>query len=146
MLSARKPTFTPAPVARSAALGEPSVLAARIEVSASGSSSGWAGSDGQIACGAATPGVAGVLDDEPVAGVAGLASGNSTLLSGITSATAGSAASAAACSAVTVAANALPSVKCLTLVGAEPVSRPSTESWEPMARLCRLLESDLVAG
>src|SRR5689334_19118228 len=117
MLSARKPTFTPAPLARSLALLEPSVLYARIEVRASGSSSGLLGSVGQIWFGAAAEvdGAALALEPPPAAGGVAFA-GSSTLLSGTTEATAGSLASAAACSAVTVAENALPSEKCVTLV------------------------------
>jgi hypothetical protein len=67
-------------------------------------------------------------------------------LSGSTCATAGSAASCAAWSGVTVAENALPSAKCLTLAGAVPASLASTDSccWVALAR--RVPEAALVAG
>ena len=58
----------------------------------------------------------------------------------------GSCASAAACASVTVAEKALPSAKCLTCVGAAPVSRLSTASWALVARARRGDMSCLLAG
>ena len=106
--SAMTATFTPAPVAMSAALGVPSALAACTVASACGSSSGLAGSAGHSAFGGWRLAAFGLA--APPLGLRAVGVVTATLRSGTTEATAGSRLSAAACAPVTVAAKALPSV------------------------------------
>ena len=141
-----KATLTPDPVASCWAFGLPSVVNARIDWSASGSTNGWAGSDGHRAngpfafVGGAT--AAGFVFEDP----AGVGCVIATVRSGMTDATSGSWVNAAACASVTVAEKALPSAKCLTRVGAVPVNRLRTASWALVARARRGDISRLLAG
>ncbi len=141
-----KATLTPDPVANCWALGVPSVVSARIDCSASGSTSGCAGSVGQMANGPFAAGWAGAAAGFVVEEVDGAGGVISTVRSGMTDATEGSCANAAAWAAVTVAENALPSEKCLTLVGAAPDRRPSTVSCAVKARARRGDMLCLLAG
>jgi len=141
-----KATLTPDPVANCWAFGVPSVVNARIDCRASGSTNGWAGSDGHRAngpfafAGGAT--AAGFVVEE----AAGAGGAIVTVRSGMTDATCGSCANAAACASLTVAEKALPSAKCLRWVGAAPVNRWSTASCALVARVRRGDMSCLLAG
>src|SRR5690349_10386850 len=126
--SAMKATVTPEPSPSCCAYGLPSLVKARIDSSASGSTNGCAGSLGQIWVldGVPKAGVVAVARDFALLLLAAPAAGGTTIgtcRSGLTDATAGSAARAAAWAPVTVAENALPRAKCLTWVGAGPASR-----------------------
>jgi hypothetical protein len=105
--SAMNATVTPLPVAICCAVGTlGSSDAVRVLCNASGSSSGFDGSVGQMP-GAAAAAARGAALRGVAAGVAPTTGAMLTVRSGSTAATAGSAASASACAAVTVAAKPL---------------------------------------
>src|SRR3954452_1035715 len=153
MPSAMKPTFTPLPSIHSAAavLAFGSDERALMVCSASGSSSGWAGSleqaagstgEGVAAAGVTARGLADVALEVP----ADDGGATETRRSGVTDFTAGSLASARTWAAVTVAAKALTRPYCLRCWGLGPASRCRTADWLTLPAVVRALSAERLAG
>ena len=128
--SARKATFTPLPVESCCAVGvDRSVEAVLVSCRASGSSSGLAGLVGQT-----------LLETTPLTAVdVPERSGSTSLtaLSGTTAATDGSARSLACSAALAVAAKALTTCSCLSVVPPDALTDCTNRAWSDVVTATR---------